>query len=272
MSAQLVLVPVTVTDDGGAPVTGLASSVFTVFEENTPRPIVSFSEEDLPSSIGIIFDLSGSMKDRLDVARSAFRAFVQFAEPDDEAFLMTVADHPVTRSGFTDNFGSLLGGLFFGQASGSTALVDTIYLGLSNLRHGRNPRKSLIVISDGMDNHSRYSAGELASAAMESDIQIHTIALSELPVNAKGREVEERAKGVLFLRKLSLKSGGLHYAARRDSDLTESARNIGRSIRSQYVIGYRPVSLDVSGKWKPIKVKLNLPRTRAHARLGYFSR
>ena len=267
-----MLVPVTVTDDRGAPVTGLASDVFSIFEENAPRPIISFSEEDLPCSLAIVFDLSGSMRDRLDLARAALRAFFQFAEPDDEAFLMTVADHPVTRTGFTSDFGTLAGSPIFSQASGSTALVDTIYLGLSNTLRGRNPRKAMLVISDGMDNHSRYSQPELESVAMESDIQIHTIALGDLPVNAKGREVDNRARGVLYLKRLSNRSGGLHYVARRGADLTEAAHSIGRAIRSQYVIGYRPAVLDAAGKWKPIKVKLSIPRTRAHARLGYYSR
>lgn len=271
VQSRLVLVPVTVTDDRGAPVTGLGSDAFTILEGNAPRPIVSFTEEDVPCSVGVILDLSGSMKDRLDVARSALRTFSRFAEAKDEAFLMTVSDHPVTRTGFSSDFGNLLNPALFSQASGSTALVDTIYLGLANTRRGRNPRKAMLVISDGMDNHSRYSFGELYSAAMESDIQIHTIVLAELPVNAKGREVEERTRGVLNLKKLSSKTGGLHYTARRDSDLTQAAHHIGRSIRSQYVIGYRPEISDTSGKWTPIKVKLNVPRSRAHARVGYYS-
>jgi len=272
VDSRLVLLPVTVTDDRGVPVTGLSSSVFSVFEENTLRPIVSFSEEDQPASISIIFDLSGSMRDRLDVARTALKAVMESAEPDDEAMLMTVSDHPVTRAGFSRDVGTLLNGMFFGQAGGSTALVDTLYLALSNTRLGHNPRKALIVISDGMDNHSRYSAGELKQAAMEADLPIHTIALGELPVNAKGRDVEARNQGVAFLKRMSDLTGGLHYFARRDSDFATSARNIGRSIRSQYVIGYRPAVVGHEAKWRPVKVKLAVPGTRAHARRGYYSR
>jgi Ca-activated chloride channel family protein len=184
--STLVLVPVTVTDHRGATVSGLASEVFAVFDDRLPQLILSFNEQDVPYSVGVIFDVSGSMKDKLPQAKAALRTFLHDANVGDEAMLMSVSDGPSLRTRFTRDFGSLLEASSVSSAGGNTALVDTIYLGLTHMRRARNSRKALLVISDGIDNQSRYSTRELMSAALEADVQVHTLAIGESSGNRKG--------------------------------------------------------------------------------------
>jgi len=140
------------------------------------------------------------------------------------------------------------------------------------MRQARNPRKALLVISDGVDNHSRYSKGELMSAASEADVEIHSIAIYEDPGSRKAIELQEESRGLAFLNDLAERNGGMHLVVRNESEMNQAAINIGRAMRNQYVIGYRPAGKDLSGKWRAIQVKLGIPETRVHARHGYYWR
>lgn len=268
---RLVLVPVTVTDRRGAVLTGLAQEHFKLFEEKTPQAIASFKEEDAPCSVGIVFDVSGSMKPRMAQAKSALRAFFETANSDDEAFLMTISSAPGEISGFTTEFGDLLDRLQFRKASGSTAFVDTLYLALSRMRAAHHARRALLVISDGMDNHSRYSKSELKSVALEANVQVHTIALYDPPLNKKPIELQEERRGLLLLDEVARETGGLHFVAANQTDIKECVTKIGKALRSEYVIGYQPRSIDRSGKWRQIQVKSTLPDVRVYARSGYYA-
>lgn len=269
--SNLVLVPVTVTDHRGATLNGLAPDAFTVFDDRLPQHILSFNEQDVPYSVGVVFDISGSMKDKLPQAKAALRTFLHDTDPRDEALLLNVSDGPSVQTGFSPDVGSLLEASSISRAGGNTALVDSIYLGLTQMRRARNARKALLVISDGIDNHSRYSARELMSAAVEADVQIHTLAIGESSGNRKGIELQERARGLSFLSDLSQKTGGLHFTVRNGAETREAAHQIGKALRNQYVLGFRPASPGASGKWHAIQVKLHLPDTRVYARHGYYS-
>src|ERR1017187_3769281 len=159
--STLVLVPVTVVDRRGAFVNGLASDAFTLTEDGVRQRISSFSEEDTPVSMGIVLDLSGSMKGVLGAAKESLRALMNDANPADEAFLNAVSTRPRAYSGFTQDFDRVLSRIASEDAGGNTALFDTICASLKQLRSGVYTRKALLVISDGMDNHSRYSRQEL---------------------------------------------------------------------------------------------------------------
>ena len=268
--SKVVLVPVTVTDRHGALVTGLSSNAFTVSQDNVPQQIASFGEEDVPASIGVVFDTSGSMRTVLPQAKAVLRAFFEQCNPEDEAFLYTVSTRPDMDSQFTSDFNGMLEKTLFFEAQGATALTDTKFAALRKTRTGHNPRKALLVISDGMDNHSRYSKGELLSAAMEADVQIYSISIFDPPRNKKGIELQEERQGVFFLEELSRKTGGLQSVVQNEHDIEKAAAQIGRAIRNQYLIGYVPEKAN-DEKWHAIRVKMNLPNTAVSARSGYFA-
>jgi Ca-activated chloride channel homolog len=272
VDAPVVLVPTTVMDRKGAIVSGLPSDAFQVTQDNVPQQITSFGEQDVPVSVGIVFDTSGSMRSVLPQAKSVIRAFLDACNPEDEAFLYTVSNRPETDAGFTNNFNSLVERMVFTNAGGSTALVDTIYAAMLRTRSARYPRKALLVISDGMDNHSRYSSRELIAAAVEADVQIYSVSLYDPPRNKKPIELQEERNGIFFLEELTRKTGGLQIMAHDSSDINQSAAGIGRAMRDEYLIGFVPENADASGKWHSIKVNLKAGNARAYARSGFYSR
>ena len=271
-NVSLVLVPITVTDRRGAMVNGLDRTNFMILEDKVPQPIVAFTAQDAPASVGLIFDTSGSMRDRLDTAKSAARAFAEGSNPEDEAFVLTVASRPEVHSGFTSDLGTLADSLQFVTAGGSTALVDTVYGGLQDMRSAARARRALLIVSDGMDNNSRYSKTELMQLALEADVQIYTIAIDSRVRTSKAIELQEQNRGLAFMQDLAEKTGGLHFAI---TDREQTGRVVGailQALRNQYVIGYQPTETDQPGKWHRIRVKLNVANTNVSARNGYYSR
>jgi Ca-activated chloride channel family protein len=267
--STLVLVPVTVVDRRGSIVNGLASDAFTLTEDGVRQQIRSFSEEDAPVSMGIVLDLSGSMKGVLGAAKESLRALMKDANPADEAFLNTVSTRPRAYSGFTHDFDEVLGRIAGENAGGDTALIDAIYESLQELRSGVHTRKALLVISDGMDNHSRYSREELLRLAAESDAQIYTMAVGNAPITSKPIALMEEKRGLLFLDELAAKTGGMSFIVHGQTDILAAAASVGRALRNQYTIGYVPGGSDRSGQWRRIRVKVAASGLRAYARMGY---
>jgi Ca-activated chloride channel family protein len=267
--SSLVLVPITVMDRRGAIINGLSSQAFTLTVDGVRQPISSFSEEDAPVSMGIVLDLSGSMRRVLSDAKGSLQALMKDANPEDEAFLKAVSTRPRTYSGFTEDFGEILHQVALEGAGGDTALVDTIYESLLELRSGTRPRKALLVISDGMDNHSRYSKRELLERAVESDAQIYTIAVSD-PASRFAKPITrtEESQGLLFLDELAARTGGLSFVVSGQADIATAAANIGRALRNQYTIGYAPNGSHNS-QWHKIKVTVEGSGMKAYARTGY---
>jgi Ca-activated chloride channel family protein len=272
IDAPVVLVPTTVMDRRGALVSGLPSEAFLVSQDNVRQRITSFGEQDVPVSIGIVFDTSGSMRNVLGQAKDVLRAFLDVANPEDEAFLYSVTNRPEKDGGFTTDFNSLAERMIFANAGGSTALVDTIYAAVQQSRAAHRSRRALLVISDGMDNHSRYSKAELMAAAVESDMQIYSVSIFDPPRNKKPIELGEERNGIFFLEELTRRTGGIQVVARDNHDINQAAANIGRVIRDQYLIGYVPENPDNSGKWHSIKVKVSAPNTTAYARSGFYAK
>jgi Ca-activated chloride channel family protein len=267
--STLVLVPVTVVDHRGAIVNGLASDAFTLTEDGVRQQVHSFSEEDAPVSMGIVLDLSGSMRAVLGAAKESLRALMKDANPADEAFLNTVSTSPRAYSGFTRDFDEVLTRVAFEKAGGDTALIDAIYGSLHELRSGTYARKALLIISDGMDNHSRYSRQELMSRAVESDAQVYTIAVDNARAFSKPMERREESQGLLFLDELAVKTGGMSFVVHGQADILAAAASIGRALRDQYTIGYLPRSKDRDGQWRKIRVRVEGSGLRAYARTGY---
>jgi Ca-activated chloride channel family protein len=267
---DLVLVPVTVTDPANRLVTGLDKENFEVYEGKDRQELRNFSSEDAPISLGVIFDMSGSMASKIERAREAVIQFFKTANPQDEFFLITFADRPEEVSDFTQSIDDLQGKLVFTVPKGRTALLDAIYLGVSKMREAKYPKKSLLIISDGGDNHSRYTEGEIKSLVKEADVMIYSIGIYDHYF-----QTEEERLGPQLLGDISELSGGRAFTIDNPNDLADVATKIGIELRNQYVLGYRPKNPGHDGKWHKIKVKLlppkGLPPLHVYAKTGYYA-
>jgi Ca-activated chloride channel family protein len=267
--STLVLVPVTVVNRRGAIVNGLGKESFSVTEDGVRQQIRSFSESDEPVSMGVVLDLSASMAGVLETAKESLRALLDDTNPDDEMFLNTVSTRPSLGSGFTRDLGGILQRVALETARGDTALIDTIYASLHQLRTGVHGRKALLIVSDGMDNHSRYSKQELVEYAVEADAQIYSIVVDNSALPAKPMALMEEKRGVLLMDELADRTGGLSFKVRSRTDIARAAASIGRALRNQYTLGYAPVAKSRSGKWRRIRVKVEESGLRAYARTEY---
>lgn len=288
--ARMVLVPFTVTDHYGKTVNGLRARDFSVFDDQSQQPIISFATEDAPCSMGLVLDISGSMRYALGTAKNVAQAFLETANPEDEFLMLTVSSVPDAAPAFTTDTDVLQQQIRAVRSGGMTALNDTVYLALNRMREARQPRRALVIFSDGVDNNSRYSERELMRAALEADVQVYTILVDGLPGSASGSMVPFRPTMILkpgqqavaqqkplMIQELSEKTGGLHFHIRKESEATAAAAQIGLALRNQYVIGYHaPESVIsgnvLSGKWHHIRVKTSVPKVHVYARAGYYAR
>jgi len=261
-----------VTDPLGRVVTGLEKENFRVYEDGIEQEIVSLSNEDVPVSIGLIFDMSGSMSDKAEKARQAAVQFLQTANPRDEFFLVSFGDRAELTRSFTTNIEDLQNGMLFTTSRGRTALFDAIYLGLSQMRGARNSKRALLIISDGGDNHSRYTESDIRNFVKEADCQLYSIGLFD--ANDRGRSLEE-LYGPTLLSEITELTGGRVFPATSLNDLPDIAAKIGLELRNQYVMGYKPGNARHNGAWRKIKVKLvppkGLPPLNIYAKTGYFA-
>ncbi|HXW57126.1 MAG TPA: VWA domain-containing protein [Candidatus Cybelea sp.] len=268
---EMTLVNVTVTDPYGRLVTGLEQENFRVFEDGVEQEVDRFSSEDVPVSIGVIFDMSGSMADKIDKSRLAAVQFFRTANPQDEFFLIDFNDRAQLVSPFTESVEELQNRLMYTSAHGMTALFDGIYLGLSQMKGAHNTKKALLIISDGGDNHSRYTEADVRKFVQEADVQIYAIGLYE----PDGGPTQEEREGPALLSELTQMTGGRTFAVHSLNDLPDIATKISMELRNQYVIGYKPANHAHDGKWRKIKVKLRppkgLPPLNVFARTGYFA-
>jgi len=270
---EVVLVPVSVTDPLNRFVTGLDQDAFEVYEDKVKQKIVSFGSEDAPLSIGIVFDTSASMGSKLERSRLSVAEFFKTANPEDEAFLVEFNDRPELVVPLTHNLEDIQNRLTFTQSKGRTALLDGIYLALNTMKKARNPRKALIVISDGGDNNSRYTASEVRNLVREADVQIYGIGIYEAGAN-RGRTPEELS-GPEMLRDLTEPTGGRHFVVENLAELPDVAAKIGVELRNQYIVGYSPSNQARDGKFRKIQVKIiqprDLPVLRPTWRTGRFA-
>jgi Ca-activated chloride channel homolog len=273
VDTNVVLIPVTVTDPLNRFVTGLDQDVFRIFEDKVEQKVVSFGSEDAPLSVGIVFDTSGSMGSKLEKSRQAVAEFFKTANPEDEAFLVEFNDRPELVNPITHSLEEIQNRLTFTQSKGRTALLDGIYLALHTMKKAHNPRKALIVISDGGDNSSRYTESEIKNLVKEADVQIYAIGIYE-PISSRGRTPEELS-GPGLLTDISEPTGGRHFVVDNLADLPDVAAKIGIELRNQYVLGYSPTNQSRDGKYRKVSVKLvqprGLPQLHAFWRTGYYA-
>lgn len=267
---SLVLVPVSVTDLNQRLVIGLQRDNFEVFEGKKPQEIKHFSREDAPISVGIIVDSSGSMSDKIDRVREAVNQFCDAANLEDEFFMITFADQPRLVVDFTNDPQEIQKELIFIQPKGRTSLLDAVYLGLEKMKEARYSKKALLIISDGGDNHSRYSERDVKAAVKEADVMIYSIGTFDRFV-----PTQEELLGPSLLSEITEPTGGRSFILEQPNQMPAVAQHIGTELRTQYVIGYRPQNAPRDGKWHKISVRLRLPKKlaflRVRAKTGYYA-
>jgi Ca-activated chloride channel family protein len=272
VNVQMVVVGVTVTDPDGRIVTGLNRDDFKVYDEKVPQQIASFSAEDAPASVGIIFDSSASMANKVERSKAAAVEFFKTSNPDDEFMLIGFNDRPSLLSTFTSKLEALQDSLLVMPASGRTAMLDAIYLGLGEMKRARSNRKALVVISDGVDNNSRYTEREVERAVKESDTQIYAIGILE---PAAFRWLPGEESGPALLSRLANISGGNMFPAGSADELPGIARKISLELRNEYVIAYKPSNLIRDGSWRHINLEVAPPDSRSslrvYKRAGYYA-
>jgi Ca-activated chloride channel family protein len=273
VDVDLTLVNVTVTDPLDRLVTGLEKEHFRVFEDGVEQEILSLSSEDVPISIGLVFDMSGSMSDKVGKAREAAVQFMRIANPLDQFFLVSFNDRAELTSGFTSSVNELQNRMMFTASRGRTALLDAIYLGLSQMRGAHNGKRALLLISDGGDNHSRYNENDIKSYLKEADCQLYAIGIFD-PIGLRSRTPEE-LEGPSLLSEMTEMTGGRVFPVGNLGELPDIAAKIGLELRNQYVLGYKSANPQNNGAWRKIKIKLRppkgLPPLRVYGKTGYYA-
>jgi Ca-activated chloride channel family protein len=273
VDSTLVLIPVTVTDPMNRFVTGLEKENFKLTEDKQPQEITQFSSEDAPLSVGVVFDCSGSMGHKLDKSRQAVAQFFKLANPEDEFFLVQFNDSANLVQAFTRNLEEIQNKLAFTQSRGRTALLDAVYMAVHEMRKAKNPRKALLLISDGGDNSSRYSEAEIKTLVKEADVQIYAIGIYE-SAGARSRTPEETT-GPALLTEIAEQTGGRQYQVDDLNELPDVAAKIGIELRNQYILGYSPKNLSRDGKYRRVQVRLvqphGMPLLRPFWKQGYYA-
>ena len=271
VDVDLVLVNATVTDSLNRYVSGLGQEHFQIWEDKLEQKIAYFSSEDVAISIGVIFDVSGSMKDKITTARDAAVTFLKTGNPEDEFFLVEFANRPEVASDFTTDVSKLQSKLIFTPAKGMTAMYDAVYVGLEKLKAGSNPKKALLLITDGEDNRSRYTFQNVKEFVKEQDVQIYAIGIvdqwnSQLGAGHTGRGMIEE---------LSDLTGGRSFFPDSVYELEDICTKIAVELKNQYVIGYHSTNAAKDGKWRKLRLKINPPKGIQHlnvrSKSGYYA-
>jgi VWFA-related protein len=266
VESRLVLIPVTVNDPLNRPVSGLEKENFRVYDDKVEQTISQFAMDDEPIAAGLVFDTSGSMGEKLRRSRMAAAVFFKISDPEDEFFLVEFDNQPRLVVPLTKDTGRIQEELTFSRSKGSTALLDAIYLALQEMRKSKKNKKTLLLITDGGDNNSRYSVTEVKKLIEESDVLIYAIG-----VFGGGNSLEE-AGGPELLGHIAESTGGRMFVA-ESADLPDIAKKIGIELRNRYILGFAPTSQARDGKYHHIQVKVvpprGLPRLQAHWRTGY---
>ena len=270
LDVDVVLVNATVSDAQGRMVTGLGPEHFQLWEDKIEQKIEYFSSEDTPLSIGLIFDATGSMSDKISTARDAANTFLKTGNPEDDYFLVTFSERAQLAQDFTTDISQIQNRLMFTPAKGPTPLFDAVYLGLDKMKSASNKRKALLLITDGEDNHSRYSFADIKEFAKEGDVQIFAIGIvspfSELNRGRTGRAIIEDLVQV---------TGGRAFFPDSVYELEDICTKIAIEVKNQYVIGYRSSNGNRDGKYRHIRMKVNPPKGMAQlfvrAKEGYYA-
>jgi Ca-activated chloride channel homolog len=271
IDVDLVLVNATVTDQLNRYVSGLEAEHFQVWEDKVEQKVEYFNAEDVPISVGLIVDISGSMKDKIATAVNAATTFLKTGNPEDEYFVVEFANRPELMSDFTTDVSKLTSKLITIQAKGMTAMYDSVYLGLEKLKDGSNPKKALLLITDGEDNRSRYTFQNVKEFVKEQDVQIYGIGI----VDEWNSQLSAGRTGRAMVEELSDLTGGRAFFPDSVYELEDICTKIAIELKNQYVIGYHSTNEAKDGKWRKLRMKVNPPkginRLNVRYKQGYYA-
>jgi len=263
VDVPVVLVNATVSDLKGRLVAGLERQHFRLWEDEVEQSVDYFSLEDMPVSVGLVFDATGSMADKLSAARDAATAFLRTSNPRDEYFLIEFSDQPKLVQDFTTDISLLQRQIFSTTARGLTPLFDSVHLGLEKIKDAKNTKRALLIISDGEDNRSRYTFSDIRQFAREQDAQIYAIGL----ING--------LEGRTTIGDLVETTGGRAFFPNSANQLEDICTRIALELKNQYLLGYRSTNPAKDGTWRQIHVEVNppkgLPPLAVRARTGYYA-
>jgi Ca-activated chloride channel family protein len=269
---DLVSLTLTVTDLYGRYVSGLTKNAFSIIDNNQEQEITYFSDSDAPVSVGVLFDVSGSMSgEKIMKARRALKRFISSSHPSDEYFLIAFNSRAQLLMDRTRDGEALLEKLTLVQPRQNTALYDAVYLGIERVTRGAHQKRALLIISDGQDNSSRYNFGEVRRLMKESDVVTYAVGI----IDAGDAGSATGMQGQAFLDELTSVTGGKSFYPSSDVEMDEIFERIALELRHQYSIGYTPSDFQPDGKWRKVKVKVKpprgLPRLTVRGREGYYA-
>lgn len=272
IKTDLVTLTLTVTDPYGRYVSGLAKNAFTISDNNQEQEIIYFSDADAPVSVGILFDVSGSMSgEKIRKAQKALERFIGTSHPSDEYFLIAFNNRAQLLMDRTRDGEALVRKLTLVQPKNNTALYDAVYLGVERVTRGTHQKRAMLIISDGQDNSSRYNFGEVRRLMKESDVVTYAVGIQDRGDSGSALGMQGQA----FLDELASVSGGKSFYPQTDIEMDEIFERIALELRNQYSIGYIPKDFQPDGKWRKVKVKIKpprgLPRLTVRSREGYYA-
>jgi Ca-activated chloride channel family protein len=265
LGTDIVNVTVSVTDSYGRFVTGLQKNHFEVYDDKVKQQIVHFTDDDAPVSLGIVYDVSGSMKERIARSVRALRRFIDTSHEDDDYFLIAFNERANLAQDFTTSGEKIAGHLMFVAPKGSTALYDAAYIAVEKVSQGRHKKRALLIISDGQDNNSRYSYKELRNRVKEADVQIYAIGITDPARDSLA------GYGRSVLEEITRMTGGRAFFpnAYNEPELIEICTRIALELRHQYSIGFYPTDKDSERQWHKLKVKVDPPKGLGRLSLNY---
>lgn len=264
IDSSLVLIPVSVSDPLGRPVAGLEKKHFRILDNKEAQTITTFSMDDGPVALGLVFDTSSSMSRNLAAARRAAALFVGMANPGDQFLLVEFDSTPRMTVPLTEDLAHIKYELTFNQSRGSTAMIDGVYMAMNEIKKSKAERKALILVSDGDDNSSRYSPGELKTVLQESEVLIYSVGMF-------GDDPSATNPGLM--RGISEETGGRMFVA--NSGLPDIAAKISVDLRNRYLVGYNPTNPARDGLYHKVEVEMTPPRglgkLKWYWRRGYYA-
>ena len=272
VDTTLVLIPAHVTTGDGASVTDLLKDNFRVSEDNVEQKITYFAKDDAPISIGVLLDTSGSMRNKVHRSSEAAATFFQTANPQDEFFLIEFNDRPTLTVPFTNDPDELYRHVKHAHPFGRTSLLDAVHMASIQMKQARNARKAILIISDGGDNRSRFTARQVRDDVLESDMQTYAIGIFE--ADSTRKLTAEEQHGPDLLEELAEATGGRHYRVDDIDQLATVAGRVSTDLRNQYLLGYTSSNEGRDGKYRQVKVNVTAngaANLRTYYRRGYYA-